>query len=356
VVTNFFWKSFYKYGDFGYRLSAVDVGIVAARLHRCAVAEFGDASLHFDFIDEAVNAVLRLDSASESAYAAIVLGAHWGGSLYAPQPASGTDNRDVSPPAVRQRSRTIRRSRAFDEMHASVLAGGHGLPPERAVTASLEEQGAVEPARLVPLSTALQGVLDDLPAAVFARTSNGELFTGAGVRAEILSTVLGEAARSIAHAHAAAGGGDLPRPVVRLIAQRVAGVPAGSYCYDDRTGQLILRRRGDLGLQLMACSNICNINLDLSAFTVHIADILDFRHSRRGNRTYRIQQMLVGAALDGIMLACSALGLGCHPMLGFNAAAVDSLYDLQDAPVGTLAQICVGVARLGYHLEGSIGS
>src|SRR5262249_1213492 len=72
VVTGFFWKSFCKYGDFGYRLSAVDVGIAVARLHRVAEAELGEANVCFDFDDLALNAALGIDGADESAYAAIV--------------------------------------------------------------------------------------------------------------------------------------------------------------------------------------------------------------------------------------------------------------------------------------------
>ncbi len=354
VVTNLFWKSFYKYGDFSYRLGAVDVGIAAARLHRLAVAEFGEASLHFDFDDEAVNSVLQIDGLHESVYAVIRLRTAGipGSPVLKTIPPDATGS---AAPVSHQRSRNIRRSPDFDAMHASARSCVRDLPPlPPDVLAALP--ATTEPGSRVALPPPLTGVLDDLSAAVFARTSNGELFAGESVRAEAMATALRAAAEAIADARAAARREGLPAPVLYVIAQRTIGVSQGAYRYDPSTGALSLLRSGDLGLALVACTNIRNVNLDLGAFTVHIADTLDFRRSERGNRTNRIQQMLVGAALDAIMLVCAALGLGCHPMLGFNAADVDALYELQGTPVGTLAQICVGTIREGYHIDGGSGA
>ncbi|MCA9709527.1 MAG: nitroreductase family protein, partial [Myxococcales bacterium] len=197
--------------------------------------------------------------------------------------------------------------------------------------------------------------LSDLPTAIRARTSNGPQFCGQGVTAQALAAVLVEAAEAMTRLRQACGAEDLPSPGLGVVVQRVAGVAPGALRRDARTGQLVLVRSGALGLELQACSNLDNINLDLAAFTVHVIDALDFRRSPRGNRRYRIQQMLVGAALDGVMLACAALGLGSHPMLGFDAAGIDALYHLDGTGLGSQAQICVGVARPGHWLEGDLG-
>lgn len=348
VVTCAFWKSFCKYGDFAYRLGAVDVGIAIARLERLARERHGETRVHFDFDDEALDRILGIDSRDESAYAAIVVERRDGSA--APAQHGECVARPVSMPTPRQRSKRIKRSLSFDAMHASVLRGGGAAP---FVDAAPKAPLALE-SILLPMPSSLP--FGELGAIIRARTSNGPQLTGRGVTAEALVTVLAAAAEALARLHRAAVDDGLPAPRPWVIVQRVAGVRSGAYAYDaDARGLVPVQSSGEaLGLALQACSNLDNINLDLAAFTLHVVDDLDFRGSVRGNRSYRVQQMLVGAALDGAMLACSALGLGCHPMLGFDAAGIDALYRLTDTGTGVLAQLCVGVARPGHWLEGDV--
>src|SRR5262249_13202317 len=113
-----------------------------------------------------------------------------------------------------------------------------------------------------------------LQAAIVRRTSNGELFTGRGVSAEALSAVLGEAAAAVVRVRGATAGWDLPHPSLWVVVQRVAGIPAGAYRCDSTTWGLARVRRGDLGAELQVHANLHNINLDLAAFTVYVADWL----------------------------------------------------------------------------------
>jgi len=136
----------------------------------------------------------------------------------------------------------------------------------------------------------------------------------------------------------------------------VRGIAPGAYRFDRTQGTLISIREGSWGLALQSAQRNDNINIDLSAFVIHVVDKLDFRRSHRMIRAYRVQQMFAGAALDAIMLTSSALGAVSHPVLGFGASAVDRLYAIVDSSRGALAQICVGVARRGGYLGCSIVS
>ncbi|HEY0639634.1 MAG TPA: SagB/ThcOx family dehydrogenase, partial [Pseudonocardiaceae bacterium] len=65
VLTHRFWKNFYKYGEFAYRLGAVDVGVALGRALRLGAAAFGRARLYPDLDDDALAACLGVDPADE---------------------------------------------------------------------------------------------------------------------------------------------------------------------------------------------------------------------------------------------------------------------------------------------------
>jgi SagB-type dehydrogenase family enzyme len=146
----------------------------------------------------------------------------------------------------------------------------------------------------------------------------------------------------------------LPHPQLYCIVQRVQDIEAGVYKYQASTHTLIPIRTGHFSKDLQTALYGRNVNIELGAYTLHIADTLDFRESIWGNRAYRIQQMLVGAALDTVMLVSSDRKASSHALLGFNAELIDRLYALDDSPCGVLAQICVGTARRGLYREGSL--
>lgn len=169
-----------------------------------------------------------------------------------------------------------------------------------------------------------------------------------------LAVSLQETHKALQHLHKCFDANFLPSPLLYCIVQNVQGIEAGSYKYQASTHSLMPIRIGYFGADLQKAFYARNVNMQLSAYTIHIVDILDFRKSPYGNRTYRMQQMQVGAALDTIMLLSSACNAGSHVQLGFNAKLIDQMYALDDSPYGAQAQICVGTVRHGLYREGSI--
>lgn len=352
IITNYFWKNFYKYGDFSYRLGAVDLGVALGRLHRLGALIFGEARAHFGFNDRLVNELLGVEGLDESAYVVLTLGSA------GPASRDGLPDRpanaDVCGLTVRQRSRVIKRSRDFDAMHRSVVEGGEALipaPPDCNGTQTDQDHGSV-----ISLPSVGSLSFEDLRGAILRRTSNGDLFTGEAIERVTLAACLQHAQDAIGRLRASTPDTHLPAPDLYCIVLRVVGVAAGAYRYDASTHALVPIRLGSFGAELQATLRIGNINLDLSACIIHVVDRLDFRDHAWGNRAYRVQQMVVGAALDAVMLAASAYGVGSHPLLGFDAVRADRLYALDTTPRGTLAQICVGTVHRGLSLEGSIVS
>ncbi|GMA63825.1 SagB family peptide dehydrogenase [Alicyclobacillus fastidiosus] len=72
-VSTMFWKNFYKYHDFSYRLQGLDAGALIGQLlevaKRCGYASV----VYFQFLDRAINHLLGLCDEEESAYAVIPL-------------------------------------------------------------------------------------------------------------------------------------------------------------------------------------------------------------------------------------------------------------------------------------------
>lgn len=68
-----FWKNFFKYNNFSYRLQGLDSGVLIGQLLECA-KQFGYTNgVYFQFLDRALNHLLGLSEGEESVYAVIPL-------------------------------------------------------------------------------------------------------------------------------------------------------------------------------------------------------------------------------------------------------------------------------------------
>lgn len=360
LLTDCFWKNFYKYGDFAYRLGAVDLGVVAGRLLRCGLAQFGSAQLVVDFDDDSAYQALGVDDADEGIYAIVGLGRPC--PPRTPVRAAAANGRAMAPapPPLRQRSRRVRRSDDLIAMHAAASAGrapgrpaGYPAPPAANGSAPASG-GSVLPAPAVPARPPAVRLPAPAPAllaeraALHRRSSNGTQFTGAPIGPDVLAAVLAAGAASAAAA---------PVPVVLYCAaERVTGVAAGWYRYSASRNELIEAGAGSLASPapvLREALHIGSINVELAAFTVHVATPLDFRAG--GAREYRIQQLAAGMVIDAVAVAATAAGVGAHPLLGVNAGLLDRMYGLdRTGELGVQAQVSVGAVRPGLAMEGSV--
>ncbi|MDQ0339716.1 nitroreductase [Caldalkalibacillus uzonensis] len=75
-----------------------------------------------------------------------------------------------------------------------------------------------------------------------------------------------------------------------------------------------------------------------------------------GYRGYRIQQMEAGMLVQRLLLAASALGMGGHPLLGFDANLCDKIYKMDRQGHTSLIQIPIGPYQPRPWLKGSLHS
>lgn len=354
MITVCFWKSYFKYGDFSYRLTGVDTGITLGRAQRIGEVEFVKAIPYFDFDDVVLNDIIGIDGLEESVYAVLTMGKQLdesslnSGIVGAGYSKSSTGNLEVG-----QSSINMQKSVDFDSMHSSILqhpiffslSPGDFTSPEL-----LPEKKLGECIKLPFPSTVLCANLYD---SVLRRVSLGEFFAGKQLDISSLAATLNEGYSALNRLWKVSSDADLPHPEIYCIVLRVSGVPSGSYYFNFYDNSIVNIQRGHLGLELQSAQRSYNINVDLCSYVIHVVDKLDFRASPRGNRQYRLQQIFAGAVLDAIMLACSSQSIVSHPILGFSASKLDRLYGLVDSPQGTIAQICVGGVRHPI-LEGTI--
>ncbi|MFI5931975.1 hypothetical protein [Actinoplanes sp. NPDC051494] len=332
MLTSRFWKNFYKYGTFSFRLGAVDAGVLLGRLRRLATAEYGTAQPVTTFADEVLNEYLGLDGDQESVYAVLGCGRHPGD---APDPPAGPV---TTAPPVLERSRRIKRTPVFDLLHTAARTGAPEHPTTGPAPAG-DPPGAA--AILLPPALPVDLLDDDT---IVRRHSNGRHFTGAPATAAQLATVL----RTTADQSDATAG--LPGTDRYVAVHRVTGIPAGWYAH--RHDRLVPVGRGHdpgLGPYLQQALFGDTVNAELAAFTVHIVAAPHDGH--RSARAYRTQQLAVGVALEAVTLTATAVGLGNHPFLGFDAPAIDAAYGLDAHTAGAQAQICAGPVRPGPEWE-----
>jgi SagB-type dehydrogenase family enzyme len=356
ILTHRFCKNLQKYRNFAYRLGAVDVGVVLGRLFACGLRAFGQAEVHVDFDDAALNAMCGLSGQDESAYAVILLGE--------PQsaPCPGAEPGLPSPPPVLERGNPARPSSLFAAMHVAACRIPKSLSA-REETPALQAQGPPEnnmlpDQQVVPLPVPRSEAIVERRE-LLCRTSNGAWFTGSPVNSDVLATVLQRTYEDVAKLVKACPDGNLPVVALYCAVDNVVGIPSGWYRYEPNSHTLVPTGAGytvSPAVELQQALYAATVDLERSAFSLHFATVVDFRSDRRGVRAYRVQQLFVGAAIDAATRWSTAMGAGSHPLHGFDAHRVDNLYGLTGTRFGVQAQVSIGNVRPAGILEGSVVS
>ncbi|WP_035299373.1 SagB family peptide dehydrogenase [Brevibacillus thermoruber] len=356
-VSTMFWKNFFKYHNFSYRLQGLDAGVLIGHLLEVA-KRFGFSSgVYFQFLDRAVNHLLGLSEQDESVYAVIPLSVEPGMTWFADR---GRDEaitaselcRELRPVAHEHyvRSRRVRPYPMLVRMNeASLLESTRSF---RQVEGETHENVK---GRTVPLPQ-VNRLSYDLAAACKKRHSPGIDFVLGRVSQEQLAALLREATASFAYRNDLDGGRANPEPRVSLYLclHHVEGIPDGAYRYDSGAHALQMERPGDHRLSLQQAMTLDNVNLLQTPLCLHPAGGRDHLQTALGYRGYRIQQMEAGMLVQHVLLAASALGMAGHPLLGYDANMCDEIYGIASRGQTCLIQFPVGPYRPASRLEGSL--
>ena len=357
-VSTMFWKNFFKYHNFAYRLQGLDAGVLIGQLLEVTKRYGFQSGVYFQFLDRAVHHLLGLSEREENVYAVIPLSAERDITWFA-----GGNHRDgddtavslcqelpeISPVHFVRSRRILPYPLLVEANQASMLESARSFR-------RVERRKEIHPkGDAIPLFRG-ERLCYDLASACRNRFSPEMDFVLRRISRFQLAVLLQEAAASFAYRNDLDEEGEEPMPRVSLYGclHVVEGIPDGAYRYDSEAHALQGVRPGDHRLRLQEAMSLDNVNLFQVPLCLHVTGDRDHLLPALGYRGYRIQQMEAGMLVQRLLLAASAMGMGGHPLLGFDANACDEIYRLGPQQKTSLIQILIGPYRPRPQLQGGL--
>ncbi|QED48158.1 SagB/ThcOx family dehydrogenase [Cytobacillus dafuensis] len=356
-VSTMFWKNYYKYNNFSYRLQGLDAGVEIGQLLEVSKRFGFESGVYFQFLDRAINHLLGLSEEKESVYAVIPLSAdptNWSPNI--------SDREGMITDAELGRELTVIQ---YDHKERSQKVDKCLMLTKMNEASMLE---STQSFRNIPFkeNISYEGHVIALPRvkrfpydlASFCRErfSPDMDFVLGNVSVSQLATLLQEATASFAYRNdldAAYSRKEL-RVSLYCCLYNIEGVANGAYYYDPLDHSLRQINLGDHRLQLLDGMTGHNVNITQVPICIHVVGDKDYYKSTFGYRGYRIQQMEAGMLVQRLLIAASSNGMGGHPLLGFDAKICDEIYKLDSQEKTCLIQIPIGPYRDRPWLRGTL--
>ncbi|MDQ0994685.1 SagB family peptide dehydrogenase [Streptomyces sp. V3I7] len=346
VVTVRFWKNSFKYNSFCYHVVTQDSGALLGSWELIARGLGRRLTRVLWFDDERLNGLLGLDTAEECALAVVPLPCAAPAEPSAdPDPVhcDGSTTGLIDRPSF-ERSARPRTFEQIEQVHQAVLADRRARP-------DTEVAGSLVP---VPPATGedielpeplTDRLAPDLAATIRSRrTSFGSFTRSRPLGLDELGTVL--AGTASAHRYVAdVVPGDVGLTGLYVLANRVTGLPSGTYRYDGTGHRLRVVREMPLAEKLQRAYYLSNYNLEQVGAVLAISGRWRSTLDAYGSRGYRVLNSEVGAVAQTAYTAAAALGVGCGAVLGFDNIAIDEWAGLDDGDERTFLFVLLGHER-----------
>lgn len=349
-ISTFFWKNFYKYNHFSYRLQGLDTGVLIGQLLEVADQLDYNTKVCYQFLDRAMNHLLGLSEEDESVYAVI----------------------PISTEAI---VHTTKEMVSSHTLCAEIAQLGH-LPHNLSKTMDYPLLRKLNEAAMFDSSASFRKVRRqgetftsgtditlpntqnysyDFSSICKKRYSPDADFMMGEIRQATLATLLKETCSfSYHHDLDDTDGHVAARVALYGSLYNVEGIPNGAYAYDNENHMLRLMKEGDYRPLLHSSLVMPNVNLYQVPLCMHVIGDKSHYKDSLGYRGYRIQQMEAGLLTQRLLLHASALDLGGHPLLGYSVSQCDQLYGLASKGKTSLIQIPVGMHRPRAWLKGGL--
>lgn len=354
-VSTMFWKNFFKYNNFSYRLQGLDAGVVMGQLLEVAKRFGYESGVYYQFLDRAMNHLLGLSEQEESVYAVIPLSVEptsW--------TAYGSDHIGVElcrelpviHPTYYLRSKRVKEFSMLTKMNEASM---HHSTRSFQLFELEDRTNDKEKAEALPQVKRLSY---DLASVCRKRFSPDMDFILGRISQEQLATLLQEATASFSYRNDLEKAYEIYEPRISVFGclYDVEDLPNGAYQYDSKEHALRPIQLGDHRLHLQSGMSLDNVNLLQVPLCLHVTGDKDFYKKTLGYRGYRIEQMEAGMLVQRLLLAASAIGLGGHPLLGYDANLSDRIYKMDSLGKTSLIQIPVGPYRHRPWLMGGLYS
>ncbi|CAL9427566.1 hypothetical protein SUDANB95_01970 [Actinosynnema sp. ALI-1.44] len=345
VVTTFFWKNAFKYGEFGYRLGCLDAGVVVAQAVAAAGARGVAARVRYRFVDAEVEALLGLDPGQEAVCAVLCLGPDVPVPLPAPRASEPSRDPGRRSPEV-PRAWSIAALGPAAELHAASRVTDHRALPAGEVPVPRPP----DPAR----SLRLDDVEIDLATGIARRRSALGHFRGAALTRVQLAGIVRAALRGYGH-DLSENTAAVRHTVLYCVVSNVEGVGRGVYRVDPVRAELVEVRTGDVRADLQRTLAVELVSL--LGCGVCFVPTGDYAAGidAHGDRWYRVQNLEAGLVAQRIHLAAAALGLACRVNCGYHTDRLDRLLRLTGTGLTSLAQVAVGAQEQpGHHYDAAL--
>ncbi|MYL51669.1 SagB/ThcOx family dehydrogenase [Halobacillus litoralis] len=348
-VTTMFWKNFFKYNSFSYRLQGLDAGALLGQWQEISSRAGFSSTVHFQFLDRPINHLLGLDEQEESIYAVVpftlqdhsflgknhVSSSEWSGNI----------------PEVKnshyQRSINVLEYTFIEKINQQAMFDS----PDQFELLKHKEDDDRNRYPIQPLPE-VEPLAYDLAEACRKRHSPELDFINQTIPLKQLALLLKETVQPFSTD--LYGKEDRSSLSIYGCFHGVEGLPDGAYRYDAHTHSLIEIGRGDFRLSLQKAMKVDNVNLHQVPICLHITGERTHYKKTFGYRGYRIQQMEAGMLLQRLLLTASALGMNGHPLLGYDGKACDRMYQLEGSGETTLIQIPVSYYQPRSWLVGML--
>lgn len=343
-LSTMYWKNFFKYNNFSYRLQGLDAGVVIGQLLE-VTKRFGiESGVYFQFLDRAMNHLLGLSEKEESVYAVIPLSVEttiWSshGSERERTVSSAELCQEIT--AI-QPNHYVRSKRVKEYPMLTMLNDVSMLDSTASFTLVKVKRNDSGDGLVIALPDAKQEPFD-LASACRKRYSPGMDFVLEKVSQQVLANLLKEATDLFQYRN------DLGPPhkrhehhvSVNVCLYNVEGIPNGAYQYNRTAHALQPLQLGDYRLQLQSGMSMDNVNLFQIPICLHVMGEKDYNKDELGYRGYRIQQMEAGMLVQRLLLVAAANEMGGHPLLGYDVKLCDDIYKL--GPEGKTSQIQIPI-------------
>jgi SagB-type dehydrogenase family enzyme len=356
-VSTMFWKNFYKYNNFAYRLQGLDAGVLMGQLLEVSKRFGFETGVYFQFLDRAMNHLLGLSEKEETVYSVIPLSVEptiWSAN-------GGERDRIVSAAELCReltqiqpnhfvRSQRVKEYPMLTKLNEASMLDSTTLFP----LIEAKENGSCE-GQVVALPHA-ERLSYDLGSVCRKRFSPDMDFILGKVSQLELANLLHEASDSFLYRNdlVSADQRHEPRVSLNVCLYNVEGIPNGAYQYDSTARALHQVHLGDHRLLLQSGMSLNNVNLLQVPLCIHVTGVKDYYKNELGYRGYRIQQMEAGMLVQRLLLSAGASGLGGHPLLGYDSNLCDELYKLDPQGKTSLIQIPIGHYRQRPWLMGGL--
>ena len=352
IITTMFWKNFFKYHNFSYRLQGLDAGALIGQLLEVSKRFSFSPEVRFQFLDRAINHLLGLEDLEESTYAVISLSEHKAVRDEALSKNTATELVKEIPKIKTTHYQRSQNVLPFPEIaqlhHATLLESTEQFQRLK----KSEEKFENKPKIALPEP---KKITKDFAHSCQDRYSPEMDFNAKRIDQVQLASLLKESTESYQYANDLdKEENQMSRVSIYGCFYQVDGIPNGAYRYDAKSHSLLLIKDGDFRLDLQVGMSLHNVNLHQVPICLHIVGDRTYHKADLGYRGYRMQHMEAGMLLQRILLTASALGMNGHPLLGFDLNGCDEIYKLEGSQKTTIIQVPVGVHRAKSWLVGGM--